>query len=95
MSRRRHRRQSPIEDIIDIATSNVVGATLVMFLGLVVPIFLDWILPRPEGTEVQVMFATAIRESWLPWAYIAGLAVSVFGAICSLYFIVKECRERR
>lgn len=95
MSRRRRRRTSIVEDTFEIASSGPIGASVVLAMGIVVPFLFDYLAPRPTGNQVTDVFALAVRDSWVPGVYYAGLVVALIASLFVIGHLVKGFFEGR
>lgn len=94
MARRRRRRSSPIEDILDVGTSGFVGAGVVCFLGLLVPVLMRWHFERSAGSETANVVVGAVGAGLLPLVETLGSVVALFGFVCMVVFAVKMWLNR-
>lgn len=93
--RRRRRKQSFLDDVLELDASGVWGGLIIMITFTLAPFVARWLLPEPTGNEVRDLFWNALRGSWLPIIDIVCALLTVFGAVCTIVFLVKEYREMK
>lgn len=95
MARRRRRRSSFIEDMIEIGSSGFYGAAFTCAFGIISPIILDWLLSKPNENPLIDAMATGFRQGALPYFYGGGLIVSGISVTAMIYFLVRDARSHR